>query len=301
MQPRLTFAIPFWGRLDYFERALASIKAQTVSDWRALIVDDCSPTAAVRDLVERQNDERITYVRNDVNLGLAGNWSRCLSLSTTPLVTLLHSDDELMPDYAKQLTQAYEQWPDAIAIFCSAHVIDENSKVVFSFRDYIKTWIAPSQREPFIVKGEHGVASILRGNFIMCPTLCYNKAKLGRFHFSRHWGFVLDIDFYMRSLFDGDYLVGLPDILYRYRRHSEQVTAACERDLSFITEQADLWRVTARECRRRGWARAAAIGESARIIRLQIAYYALSNAIRGNVRYAARTLQLLGPMIRTRL
>jgi len=290
---RITFAIPFYGSLVHLRRAIASACSQTACDWRAIIVDDCSPHAGVRELVEGVGDTRITYSRNERNLGLAGNWNRCIELSTTPLVTLLHSDDELLPHYAQTMLDAHALWPNALAIFCGAQIIDGNSEPIFSFRDLVKQWLLPAAKQPFVLAGEEGVSSLVRGNFVMCPTLCYNRARFQGMKFSTGWGFVVDVDFYLRALMAGAEFVGLPEVAYRYRRHPDQVTAQCERNARMFTEEIKLWRWAARESQKRGWERAATIAERMNIIKLQIGYYVLADLARVRPGDALEKLGLL--------
>ena len=289
---RLTFAIPFYGSPALLQRAIASICAQTTGDWRAVVVDDCSPGTGAREVVESFRDTRMGYFRNDQNLGLAGNWNRCIELSTTRLVTLLHSDDELFPHYAETMLDAHANWPSAAAVFCAAEIIAVDSEPVFSLRDQVKRWMVPVA-DQFVLAGQDGVCRLVRGNIVMCPTLCYNLDRLQGMRFSTDWSFVVDLEFDLRALMAGAELVGLSDVAYRYRRHPDQATAHSERDLSMFTEEIDLWRWVARESQLRGWRRAATIAERMRFIKLQIAAYALADLVRAQPRRAFEKLALL--------
>ena len=61
------------------------------------MVDDAGPDPEACELVAGYADDRLTYVRNETNLGLAGNWNTCLRIAETEYVTLFHADDELDP------------------------------------------------------------------------------------------------------------------------------------------------------------------------------------------------------------
>jgi glycosyltransferase involved in cell wall biosynthesis len=97
--PTITVAIPYFAGRSYLAEAIDSVRAQTVSDWRLLVVDDAGPEPS-GDLVAAYADDRIEYVRNPVNRGLAGNWNECVRRASTDLVTLLHGDDRLAPEHA---------------------------------------------------------------------------------------------------------------------------------------------------------------------------------------------------------
>src|SRR5262249_13913005 len=96
---KITLAIPFYSGLAFLRRALDSVVRQTLADWQVVVSDDASPDAEARELVASYRDGRMRYCRNPVNLGMAGNWNRCLDLAETDLVTLLHADDELLDNY----------------------------------------------------------------------------------------------------------------------------------------------------------------------------------------------------------
>jgi glycosyltransferase involved in cell wall biosynthesis len=296
--PRITFAIPFYGSADYLERVLASVQRQTCPDWCVLVVDDCSPQPGAAEVVQALGDARIRYLRNEHNLGLAGNWNRCVQLASTPLVTLLHGDDELMPDYTALMLETHEHYPQVAAVFCDAEVIDSQGRTQYSFRDHVKRWLMPRREAAFMVAGEAGFASLLRGNFIMCPTLCYKRRLFERLSFSADWRMVLDLDFYLRALLAGESLMGLRQRAYRYRRHAEQVTVECERNLRLFTEEARLWRVSERAALARGWTQAARVAARMRFVQLHLCYYAGLDLLRGQWRAMGRKLALLARLRR---
>src|SRR5688572_22755698 len=119
----LTVAIPFYKGPDYLRLAIQSVLRLTSPYWRLVVCDD-GPDAGTRDIVESFGDPRIRYLRNERNLGMAGNWNRCLDVAETDLVNLLHNDDELLPNYVEEMLRAGSEFPDAAAFFCRARVID---------------------------------------------------------------------------------------------------------------------------------------------------------------------------------
>ncbi len=294
----ITLAIPFYGSIEYLKSTLTSVQAQTVSNWCAIVVDDCCPTSGVRELVESFHDHRISYVRNEKNLGLANNWNRCIELCGTPLITLVHGDDQLTPYYAETMLAAHSKWSDAAAIFCQAVVIDERGDEVFSFRDYVKRWLLPDSKNPFVLEGEQGVRSLLRGNFIMCPTLCYKRTLFQEVKFSPEWRMVLDLDFYLRAIAKGAKFVGLREAVYLYRRHADQVTAECERNLRIFAEEVELWRLAASDARAHGWHETAKVADDMTIIKLQLLYYMLVDICNLQFRTAGKKFTMLTKICR---
>ena len=99
--------------------------------------------------------------------GLAGNFNRCLSLAQTELVTLLHADDELLPDYTATMRAAAERHPHAVAFYCRAEIIGPDNELRFSLPDFVKdNFINPSPHHEILLAGEGGIRALLGGNFI---------------------------------------------------------------------------------------------------------------------------------------
>lgn len=279
--PLLTFAIPFRGRVDHLREALASAQAQTDARWLAIVVDDANPDPGAGSLVATLGDPRIRYCRNPVALGLAANWNYASRLATTPLVTLFHGDDMLEPAYVATMLAAHEKHPDAAAIFCDATTVDASGTIRSSLRESVKRWLRPGSRADLVLYGESGVCALLRGNFILCPTLCYRSTLFLEREFDPGLRWVPDLAFTLRLLFGGHRVVGLNERMYRYRRHSDQASKGLENALATIEEECFLWSWAAREADSRDWRSALRTAEAMRFVRLHAAWMAANDLLRG--------------------
>lgn len=294
MTPTITFAIPFYRGLDYLRAAIDSVVAQTRHDWRLVVVDDGGPEPAAAAVVSSYDDARMRYVRYDDNVGLAGNWNRCLDLADTEFVTLLHADDELLPTYADRMIAAHRRHPEAVATYCRAVVIDSDGRSRRSVPDLVKRVIEPRRHGDQLVVGEAGLAAIMRGQFIFCPTLCYDRALLGARRFDAAWSMVLDLDLITALLLDGATLIGDRRPGYRYRRHrgseSHRLTASSQR----FREEIAIHRRVHDLALARGWSKAAESAGRMPTVRLHLAYRAIGDLARRDVGAARTKLALLG-------
>ena len=281
---RLTFAVPYHSGPGLLESAVRSVFAQSEPSWRLIISDD-GPDGSGEPVAATFPDPRLHYVRAPVGEGMAANWNRCLGLAETELVTLLHADDELAPNYAATLVAAAERFPEAALLFCGAEVIGPGGRPVFSFPDYVKRFLVPSRKRPVVLEGDAGLAAVLRGNFIMCPTVCYRRAALGGLRFDGRWQFVLDLDLFARVLLGGGRIVGVPDVAYRYRRHPGNATAAYTQSLLRFREEAELYGELAAVARSRRWFASARVAERKTMIRLHVGYRIARDLLAG--RFAA--------------
>jgi len=104
--------LPFYGPSDQFEEAVRSILAQSHGDFRLLCVDDHYPSLEPRDWLLSLGDPRIEYVRNDRNLGVAGNFSRCLELAEADWFVMMGGDDIMLPEYLATMSHLIQEHTD---------------------------------------------------------------------------------------------------------------------------------------------------------------------------------------------
>jgi glycosyltransferase involved in cell wall biosynthesis len=295
--PKLTVAIPFYSNRHFLRQAVESVLRQTSPDWALLVCDDHGPEEGLAEWVASYADPRLTYVRNPAPLGMAGNWNRCLDLARTDLVTVLHADDELGENYCALMLAGAVRWPKCVALFCGAAIIDEHGTGAFSFADAFKRLLLPPGHGPVRLQGPNALAALLRGNFIMCPTVCYRKSVLGGRRFSQRWRFVQDLDLYCRLLLGGETLVGLRPIGYAYRRHPDNATRRYEDSLLRFREEAALYEAVAKEAAGRRWTRAARVARSGAIIKLNLLYGLFDHLAHGRWGPAWRRLIFLGSLL----
>jgi glycosyltransferase involved in cell wall biosynthesis len=290
----LTIAIPFYRGRAFLRQAIASVLRQRNPAWRLLVCDDCGPEQGIAELVKGHDDPRIRYHRNERNLGMAANWNRCLDLADTDLVNLLHADDELLDNYADVMLRAAARHPRAVAFFCGARVIDERGRERFSFPDFVKRFLVPRANGALGLEGRTALETLLRGDFIMCPTVCYRKSVLGPRRFATAWQQVQDLELFTRLLLEGETLVGLPDRAYAYRRHPANATALNTHTLLRFEEEARLYDQLAGAAAERRWAVAERLARGKWIIKLHLLYRAAADLLRLRPRDAWRKLALLG-------
>ena len=94
--------IPTYKRkLDYVSNALQSVLNQTYNNIEIIVVDDSPNDFPYRDeiknYIEKLNDDRVIYIRNEKNLG--GSLSRNVGINASrgEYITFLDDDDEYMP------------------------------------------------------------------------------------------------------------------------------------------------------------------------------------------------------------
>ncbi|CAB4882943.1 unannotated protein [freshwater metagenome] len=275
--PVITFAIPYHRNIDYLLEAVASVRAQTISNWELVIVDDCGPDDASV-IIAGLGDNRIRYLRNEANLGLASNWNECLRQSTTALVTLLHSDDRLLPGYGAAVLSAAGRHPDTAAFFTDASIIGSDGAPARSLPDFVKRF-AHRPRRDHQVAGDTDLASVLANNYIFCPTLCYRASLVGTAPFDPRWSFVVDLDHVTRLLLAGRQLWGIRSPLYEYRRHASNQTSLLTADATRFAEEIALYREVATAAKATGWRHSARAARHRTMVRMHLVLQVANDAL----------------------
>ena len=270
--PSLSIMIPFYKGKDFLDRAISSVLAQSDKNWTLTIVDDCGPDGDVAAQVDAYKDPRISYQRNESNLGLGGNWNRCLEHAKTQLVTLLHNDDELRSNYVGLMREMYRNNPRAAFYFCQTEIIDGSGNKTFSFADYIKSFLIPPGSGLIHLQGETGFTLIMRGDFIFCPTMCFNTEILNHKKFDPSLKFVADLNFIADVLISNLAIIGSRDIAYAYRRHDSNTTVVLTANNQRFQEEIWCHKKFAAFAQSKGWNRGAKVARRYLMVRANILF-----------------------------
>ncbi len=292
----LGIAIPFYRNVAYLRTAIESVTEQSSPDWRLWVVDDSGghePEETLRELIASFDDDRIRYQRNPETVGMVSNWNRCLDAADTELVTLLHGDDRLLQNYVDVTQRVARAHPKAVAVYCGATIIGASGEKEFSLADLVKGFFSPKGGTEVVLKGERAATALMRGNFIMCPTLSFRRSVLGARRFDHGWEQVQDLDLTVRLLMDGEMLVGATEVAYAYRRHGESATWVQSQNRLRFDEEFRLFDQIAARAEALGWGETARVSIQKRIVKLHLAYRALRDVSRLQPRSALETLSYL--------
>lgn len=143
--PKVSLCIPQYNRCHQLRLVIQDILAQSYSDYELLIVDDCS-TDQTPEVVAEFNDPRITYSRNERNLGLYPNFNRCLELAKGEYIAIYHNHDRYAPDIVEQSVQLLDQYPQVGFVHTGTQSTTPNGVP----RSYVQNWPQVSDGRWFI-------------------------------------------------------------------------------------------------------------------------------------------------------
>lgn len=143
ISPKVSVCIPVYNGSEYIAESIESILAQTYKDFHIIVCDNCS-TDNTEEIVRSFSDSRITYARNDKNLGLVGNANRCLELANGKYVYILHHDDVMLPENLELKVRLLDENPKVGLVHSDVLLFDQAGKTLdlFKFKeaksDYIE-------------------------------------------------------------------------------------------------------------------------------------------------------------------
>lgn len=127
---KFSITIPAYKQ-KYLSEAIESCLAQTYQEFEVIIVDDASPED-LKSVVDKFDDTRIRYYRNEKNCGalnVVDNWNICLSYATGDYVICMGDDDKLLPNCLETYASLMEKYPNLSIYHGLTEIIDENSEV----------------------------------------------------------------------------------------------------------------------------------------------------------------------------
>jgi glycosyltransferase involved in cell wall biosynthesis len=131
MSPFFSIVIPSYNRSVLIQGTLDSVLAQTFADYEVLVVDNCS-TDDTAEVVAgyTQRDARIQFYQNDQNYDRSYSRNRGIELSRGQYISLLDSDDFLLPSCLEDAYQFIQKNPDTKVLHFDYEMVDESKKVL---------------------------------------------------------------------------------------------------------------------------------------------------------------------------
>lgn len=115
--PLVSICVTAYNHQKYITATIQSVLQQTYDNFELIIVDDCS-TDNTAEVIKGFVDIRISYHRNEQNLGPQENWTKILGLARGKYVKLFCGDDILYPDCISEQVGVLED-PDNKNVFWS--------------------------------------------------------------------------------------------------------------------------------------------------------------------------------------
>ena len=128
-QPLLTIAIPTFRRFELLVEAVESALGQAFDPPLEVIVVDNDPASsgceALLARLPQLRHANFRYYVNAENIGMFGNWNRCIELGRGIWHTLLNDDDLLDRDFSRRMFATFSEEPGWDALICRKRTLDQ--------------------------------------------------------------------------------------------------------------------------------------------------------------------------------
>ncbi len=111
--PKVSVIVPTFNRPESLREAIVSIMGQTFQDFEVIVVNDCG--VDVRGVMASFGTEKLTYLRHEVNKGLAATRNTGIRAAKGKYIAYLDDDDIYYPDHLKTLVDFLESGDHKIA------------------------------------------------------------------------------------------------------------------------------------------------------------------------------------------
>lgn len=202
--PLISIGIPTYNSAATIRNTLESILRQTYTNLEINVVDDKSKDNTLEILKQIQNeclqngDGRIKIYENEKNLGMSGNWTKCLSVAKGEFVKLICADDMMDEDALEKEVKAMEEHPSVNLVESDTRLVDITGKATGKF---------PRYRKAGVVDGKKVArTSIIWNNFFGAPVNnLIRKSVLDKVgYFDPEFVYILDFEMWMRIACEGD-------------------------------------------------------------------------------------------------
>lgn len=219
-RPVVSIIIPAYHAAPYIGEALASISAQTFSDFETIVINDGSPDTEDLERVLEPERERIIYLKQQ-NGGPGSARNTGILEARGEYIAFLDSDDLWLPNYLAEQMRALQENPTLDMIYTDALLVGDSPLAGRTFME-----VEPS-------RGEVTFESLLRWDCVVITSCVVARRQslidAGLFNPTLYYS--EDFDLWLRLLQEGNRVSYQTEVLAHHRVHATSLCANETRQL----------------------------------------------------------------------
>lgn len=214
--PRVSVIIPTFNRSNYLHQAIASVLAQSFTNFEILVVDDGSTDDTV-EILARFDDPRIKCIHQE-NLGRSAARNRGLAQACGEYIALLDDDDLFLPDKLSIQVAYLDSHEEVGLVAGGAEIIDEDGC-------FLSSWEGWKEQPQLSLP-----ACLYACPLVPCKVL-FRQQWLDRldYWFDPDMDRAEDTDLWIRLMVSGCKMAWTQRIVCAYRRHPHNSQQDMER------------------------------------------------------------------------
>lgn len=211
-----SFAICAHKECEFLDEAVASVVAQTRPS--PAFISTSTPNAYIESIAKKYN---LPLIVNSGPGGLRNDWNFAYDHATTPWVTIVHQDDRYAPEYAQAFHDTIARYPDPVAFTTGYRPLRDGRLAPLDRNARFKRIFRFPLRFPRLAASRFWKQAVLAfGNSFCCPSLAYNRERLGPTLFDGDMVCCLDWHNYLKIARGGGSIAYNPRPLVHYRIHA---------------------------------------------------------------------------------
>ncbi len=209
--PILSIILPAYNAATYIAETIESVLHQDYTNFELLIIDDGSTDTTAEVVHPFTSDKRVTYIKNEQNMGLIQTLNKGISLARGKYIGRIDADDIWHNPHKISMQMEYiNTHLDTVLIGTGAIAIDQYGKTLFTMK-------YPSEEQ--IIRKQ-----FLSGNpFIHPSVICLKEAMVNAGGFLIDDTYAEDYGLWLRIAALG-HIHNISEPLMKYRIHSNGVS-----------------------------------------------------------------------------
>ncbi len=205
--PKVSILFPVYRTAAYLKEAVDSMLSQTFTDFELIVLNDCSPDNA-EEIMDTYHDSRIVRYRGESNVGLGNVLNVGISIAKGKYIARMDSDDISLPTRLQCQVDFLDTHPE----------FDLVSVGMQEFGDSMELHSYDDETE------EIKFNALFHSPILHASSMWRKKSFDGLLY---DQSFVPSEDYHLwtRALAKGLKMRNLPQVLYMYRRFSDQASA----------------------------------------------------------------------------
>lgn len=206
--PKISVIMPAYNAEKYIKEAIDSILTQTYGDFELIVLNDCSRDSTEQ-IILSFADDRIVYLKNEQNMGVAATLNRGLSVAKGEYVARMDADDVSLPERFAQQVAYLDANPDVAVLGTNVETFNEDGPL---FTGWSATDPAQMKVDLLFSCGLAHPSVMMRRDVIL---------ELGSYDLAFEG--LEDYECWCRVA-ENHQVTTLSQVLFRYRVHGAQVT-----------------------------------------------------------------------------
>jgi glycosyltransferase involved in cell wall biosynthesis len=231
--PKISVCIPTYNRVNFLAGAIASVLAQTYTDFELIVCDDGS-TDGTSMLMSEFVGCGIRYIRHPQNIGKSNNMRSGFAARRGKYFIKFDDDDRLTPQFLERTSAILDKDRNIDFVSTDHWVIDINNQIDENRTKLNSHRWGRTELSAGII--EDLLTTVFVKQSLQIGATLFRCSALQETGFLRpNWQNCEDNDLFVRLAIAGKKCYYLPELLMEYRFHAQQ--QGCDRAIPYLTDK----------------------------------------------------------------